>query len=211
VERTATPSLLPILRSQQQAEFLVWLLDDPEREASLAELSARLGIPVSSVHREVERAERAGLVISRRVGRTRLVRANGQSRFVAPLRELLVMSFGVPARLGEALAPIQGVESAFIFGSWAARYLGAVGSRPVGDVDVLILGAPERDQVYQAVAAVEPELGYPLQVTFRSLEWLETGTDSFHDTVVSRPLVQIIGADGRATSGSAAATHSVAH
>jgi DNA-binding transcriptional ArsR family regulator len=186
VERSPAPALLPILRSRQQGEILTWLLDDPDREASLAELSHRLDVPISSVHREVQRAEQAGLVASRRVGKTRIVRANKQSRFLAPLRQLLVMSFGVPDRLAEALRDIRGVDAAYIFGSWAARYMNQAGARPVGDVDLLVLGDPDRDMVYTRVAEAEPELGYPIQVTFRPSDWLTTGSDSFHDTVVSR-------------------------
>jgi DNA-binding transcriptional ArsR family regulator len=211
MERSGAPSLLPILRSRQQAELLAWLFDDPDREASLADLSRRLGVPMSSVHREIERAERAGLLVSRRIGQTRLVRANKQSRFLAPLRELLVMSFGVQARLADILRAIPGIESAYIFGSWAARYAGVDERHPVADVDVLLLGEPDRNAIYRAVAEVEPELGYPVQVTFRRADWIETGTDSFHDTVVSRPLIQILGADESATNGSAAATASFAH
>jgi DNA-binding transcriptional ArsR family regulator len=122
VERSPAPTLLPILRSRQQGEILAWLLDDADREASLTELSRRLRVPASSVHREIQRAERAGLIVSRRVGQTRLVRANKQSRFLAPLRQLLVMSFGAPERLASALSNVSGVQSAHIFGSWAARY-----------------------------------------------------------------------------------------
>ena len=62
MDRGATPSLLPILRSQQQAEILTLLLGDPDRELSLTEISQLTGAPHPSVYREVERAEQAGLV-----------------------------------------------------------------------------------------------------------------------------------------------------
>jgi len=60
VERQPAPSLLPILRSQQQGEILALLLGGPALELSLTEIAARAGAPQSSVHREIERAERAG-------------------------------------------------------------------------------------------------------------------------------------------------------
>jgi len=184
--------LLPILRSRQQGQLLAWILDDPERECSLTELSRQLKIPAPSVHREVERAEATGVVISRMVGRTRLVKANPASRFFAPLRELLVMSFGVPDRLHGALTGIPGISGAHIFGSWAARFLQVGGTRPIGDIDLLVLGSPNRDAVYQAVAEVAPDLGHPVQVTFRPGDWLATSSDSFRTTVASRPLLQIL-------------------
>ena len=127
------------------------------------------------------------------------------------MRQLLVMSFGVPERLASALSNVSGVQSAYIFGSWAARYLDVSGLRPVGDIDLLVLGDPDRDVVYNKITEVEPELGHPIQVTFRPGDWLESGTDSFHDTVVSRPLVQIVGVGERARNEAAAVTASVAH
>lgn len=100
--RAATPSLLPILRSAQQASLLADVLGDPSREQSIADLAQRLGIPQPSVHREIERAERAGIVESRRVGRTRLIRANVQSPYFEALQSLLIRSFGVPRVLADA-------------------------------------------------------------------------------------------------------------
>jgi hypothetical protein len=73
------PSLLPILRSQQQAELLALLLGDPELELSVTDLAERTGIPYATAHREVERAEVTGLFTSRKVGRTRLIRADTTS------------------------------------------------------------------------------------------------------------------------------------
>ena len=45
VDRQPAPSLLPILRSQQQGEILALLLGDPDLELSLTEIAARTGAP----------------------------------------------------------------------------------------------------------------------------------------------------------------------
>jgi hypothetical protein len=206
VERTGSPELLPIFRSRQQAELLADILDDPEREQSLAELTGRLGIPAASVHREVERAEVAGVVRSRRVGKTRLVSANTASPYFAPLREVLVRAFGAPARLRAALAGIAGVDEVYIIGSWAARWHGERGTRPVGDIDVLVLGHPDRDGVYSVAHEVGAAVGREIQVQIRAPGWLQTGTGSFHDTVVGRPLVKVLPVDGQDTNDDASAT-----
>jgi DNA-binding transcriptional ArsR family regulator len=191
VDKGSAPALLPIFRSRQQVELLALLLGDPELQVSLSELADRLGTPYPSVHREIERAEAAGLVRSRKVGNTRLVRANTASPYFAGLSDVLTRAFGVPAVLAEALRSVDGITAAFIYGSWAARYLGSEGQRPVEDIDVLVLGEPDRDRLYAAIQAVEPRLGRPVQVTIRDADWLTNGEGSFHDTVVSRPIVPI--------------------
>ena len=191
MDKSPPPPLLPILRSQQQAELLALLLGDPEVEVSMSELAVRTGIPYASVHREVERGEAAGLLTSRKVGRTRLIRANTSSPYYVGLADVLTKAFGIPHLLANALDGVAGVERAFIFGSWAARYRGEEGPRPVGDIDVLVLGEPDRDALFDATSPLEARLGRPIQITIRNARWLETGSGSFHDTVVGRPLVDV--------------------
>lgn len=191
MDRRPSPSLLPILRSQQQGEILALLLADPDLELSLTEIAARTGAPHPSVHREIQRAEQAGLVRSRKVGNTRLVRADTASPYYVGLADVLTRAFGVPAVLAEVLQPVTGISEAYVYGSWAARHQGQPGQRPVGDIDVLVLGEPDRDQLYDALSAAEERLGRPVQATIRDSGWLDSGSGSFHDTVTSRPLLKL--------------------
>lgn len=199
VDRRPTPSLLPIFRSQQQAELLALILGDAAAEYTLAELAERTSIPYASVHREVERAAAAGLVTSRLVGRSRLIRADSASPYFNGLSDVLVKAFGVPWVLGQALASVGGVDAAYVYGSWAARFSGEEGDRPVGDIDLLVLGGPDRDKVYAAASSAERRLGRAVQVTIRSADWLTEGSGTFHDTVAGRPMVSVaLGATGTA-------------
>jgi DNA-binding transcriptional ArsR family regulator len=191
MDRRPPPALLPILRSQQQGEILALLLGDPELELSLTEIATRTGVPHPSVHREIQRAEQAGLVTSRKIGNTRLVRANTASPYYAGLADVLTRAFGVPAVLTEALRDVGGITTAYIYGSWAARHEGQPGQRPVGDIDLLVLGAPDRDQLYAALSVAERRLGRPVQATIRDPAWLESGTGAFHDTITGRPLLRL--------------------
>ncbi|HLI55684.1 MAG TPA: MarR family transcriptional regulator [Actinomycetota bacterium] len=189
--RRPTPSLLPILRSRQQGEILTAVLGDPDREHSMTALAERLRLPYPSVHREIDRAEQAGLVVSRRLGNLRLVRANPDSPYYPGLSDVLLKACGPPVVIGTELATVPGIDDALIFGSWAARYHDQHGPRPVGDIDLLILGDPDRDQLYEATARATARLGREVQVTIRKPGWLTTGSGTFHDTVTSRPLVTV--------------------
>lgn len=191
MDKSPAPPLLPILRSQQQGEILALMLGDPELELSLTEIASRTGAPHPSVHREIERAESAGLVTSRKVGNTRLVRANTESPYFVGLADVLTKAFGVPAVVAQALSGVAGIEEAYLYGSWAARHAGQPGPRPVGDIDVLILGAPDRDELYEALGVAERRLGRPVQATLREPGWLQSGSGSFHDTVNDRPLLRL--------------------
>ena len=167
------------------------LLADPDQELGLTRISERVGVPYPSVHREVERAEAAGLVTSRKIGRTRLVRANVDSPYFSSLADLLIKAFGVPSALSAALLHVDGIARALLFGSWAAGYCGDALDRPVGDLDLLVLGEPDRDELYVAVSEVEDKLGREVQVAIRPSDWLENGSGAFHANVTARPTVEL--------------------
>jgi predicted nucleotidyltransferase len=105
--------------------------------------------------------------------------------------DVLTKAFGVPAVLAESLRRVMGIDEAFIYGSRAARHQGQTGVRPVADIDVLILGNPDRDQLYEAISVAERRLGRPVQATIREAGWLESGSGSFHDNVTSRPMLML--------------------
>lgn len=157
----SAPAFLPIFRSPGQARLLARLFLDPEpRWRSLTELARAVGLAPSSVLREVGRLARAGIVDTERVGNVRRARANRDSRFFPELRGLVIKAFGPAAVLGSELSGVSGVEEAFIFGSWARFQLAPDAMlEPPRDIDVLVVGDPDPDRIYQACARAERELG----------------------------------------------------
>lgn len=189
MQRGSPPPLLPLLRSRLQAEVLTLVLLNPQQEWSLTELASRAGASISSVQREITRAEQTGVVSSRRLGNVRLVSA-ADSPLTASLTELLLRSFGPLQVLAEELEAVDGIEKAYLFGSWASRYAGEDG-RPPADLDVLVIGTPDRDELDDAAQRAESRLAREVNVTIRSLDWWRQGTDGFHADVTQRPLVPI--------------------
>ena len=128
---------------------------------------------------------------SRRLGNTRLVRADTKSPYYDGLSDILVKAFGPPLVLAEALEGVDGIEAAYVYGSWAARLHGVAGRRPVNDIDVLVLGEPDRGEIYTNLSGVEGRLGRPVNVVIRDAGWLRDGSSIFHATVTGRPIVAI--------------------
>ena len=110
------------------------------------------------MQREADRLEAAGLLTSLRVGNTRIVRPDLDSPIHAELAALLAKAFGPAPLLEAALARLRGVQQAFIFGSWARRFHGEPGPLP-RDVDVLVVGEVDPDDLYHAAQEVEEALG----------------------------------------------------
>ena len=151
--RTEAPLLAPIFRSDGQARLLSTMLLTGD-ELSLTDLAERAGLAYPTAHREVGRLLDSGILSERHVGRTRLIRANDESPLVEPLREILAVVTGPVVFLAEELAHIDGIETAFLYGSFAARMLGDAGPAP-HDIDLMVLGDPDVDAVYEACTRVE--------------------------------------------------------
>jgi predicted nucleotidyltransferase len=183
------PPLLPLLRSRLQADLLTLVLLHPEREWTLTELATRVGASVATAQREADRAERTGVIRSRRVGNTRLVRS-ARSPLTEPLTELLLRSFGPRQVVHEELAGVPGIEAVYLYGSWAARYAGQEGRAP-NDIDVMVIGRPDRDALDDAAQRASSRLAREVNVTVRSADWWETSDDAFHQEITRRPLVPV--------------------
>jgi len=191
--KPSTPPLLPLLRSRLQADMLALVLLSPGREWTLTELAACAGAPVTTAQREITRAEEAGVITSRRLGNVRLITADPRSPLTAPLTELLLRSFGPRQVLAGLLAGLPGIESAWIYGSWAARYAGEPGRAPA-DLDVLVIGSPDRSALDDALDQAERRLAREVNVTIRSPKWWDDpgGEDPLRAHIRQRPLVQIL-------------------
>lgn len=188
--RTTAPPLLPIFRSRLQGELLAATLLEPERTGSLTDLARRLGADVATVQREVNRLEQAGILTTHRVGNTRLVSADTTSAVYEPLAALVLHAFGPAQVIAQELAPIEGAHEVYIFGSWAARYHGIKGPPPA-DVDVLIIGDPDRDDVYEAALRAERRLTRDVNTTIRSKKAWEANREGFVKHVRSSPILVV--------------------
>lgn len=188
--RAAAPALLPVFRSLLQGELLALVLGDPQRQWTIDELAARTGQPYQTVATEVRRLLDAGLFVATTIGRTKLVTAHGSNPYIPPLRQLVTMAFGPPSVIAEEFATVAGIEAVHIYGSWAARYHGEPGPPP-NDIDVLVIGRPDRDDVHEAARRAEHRLGREVTVTHRTHAQWRAAADGFTQSVRSGPLVEV--------------------
>lgn len=188
--RTKVPPLLPLFRSEMQVRLLALVLLQPERDWTLAGLAAALEAPQSSVHRELARAQAAGLIRRDNAARPHQFVAATDDAAYEPLAELLRRSFGVEGQLREGLDRPD-VHAAVIFGSWAS------GARlPDSDVDVLVVGDADLRELRRVVRPVGKSTG-------RTIDLIVLGDDEFRRLLTERssfirqlmegPLIDLVG------------------
>lgn len=182
---------MPIFRSRHQADLLTWLLLHPDQEYTVTDLAKRLHVPLTTLHREAQRLADVDLIRSRSLGRSRLLQANPAHRATPALTHLLEVTFGPQIVIEDEFADVTDIERVLIYGSWAARYHGAIGAPPA-DVDVLVIGHPDRADVYEAADSAQDRLGMQVNPVIRAPHQWQQSVDALVEQVQSSPTVTVI-------------------
>lgn len=156
----------------------------------MSDLARRLGVPLSTLHREIVRLDTADLLVSRSLGRNRLVRANSTHPAAKGITQILEATFGPRVVIAEEF-DISGATSVVIFGSWAARYAGEPGPPP-SDIDVLVVGDLSRSDVYDAADRASGRLGIEVNPVVRSVKQWANPEDSLVKQIEASAHVEVL-------------------
>jgi DNA-binding transcriptional ArsR family regulator len=184
------PLLSPLLRSDTQGRMLAALYLHPERERTLTELAEVAGVSAPTISRDIERLTTSGFLNARVSGRNRYIRVDTQHPLFSPVADVLRYSYGPIALLPDILSALKGIEQAFIYGSWAMRYQGELGSDP-NDIDVLVIGDVDRSDVYEAASIATATLGRETNIRSVTRDAWTASNDLFLRTVRERALIEI--------------------
>ena len=187
--RSASPSLLPLLRSETQAGLLERLVLRPDDSYTVADLAQALGVTDQSVRRELHRMVDAGIVEREAVGRQGVYHASTASPLYEPLRELVERSVGVEALLRAVLERTSGVEAAAIFGSWARGRIDAQ-----SDVDLLVIGDIDYAALVENLVSLQERIGRDVNVTWmRERELRDRWDSGFVRDIMAAPMRVLVG------------------
>lgn len=185
------PGLLPIFRSPQQLKVFAYLLINAGKEFTVPDLVRITRVSQPTVWREIDRLEKAALVIAESVGRSKVVRANEDSPYFPELRSLAMKLLGPAVILGERLKDLDGLEEAYIFGSWARRYEGEPGPPPA-DIDVLIVGDADPDDAEDACKGLQELFDVEVHSVVVSANDWKGARSGFLREVKKGPLVPVV-------------------
>ena len=187
---SAPPRLAPIFRSDTQLQILGATYLEPERHFTIPELVDRSSRPQPTVAREVDRLAEAGLLQTELRSGRRTVWANTTSPIFDELHSILLKTIGPKAVLETQLRGLPGLDRALIYGSWAERYHGTPGLPP-HDVDVLVVGAVDRTDVYDAADRAQHRLGMQVNPVIRTPEQWAGDADSLVVQIKASPTLDV--------------------
>ena len=171
------------LRSELRRSLITFFYVNRTARVYVRQLAQALHADSTNLSRELRRMEREGLLRSEAEGRQLYYSLNRDYPFLRPLFALLKGSIGVEPALKSGLRPLAGIQSVWLYGSFAKNEADAA-----SDIDLLIVGEPDQpelaSEIRKAEKALRREINYTVLSPRELAHRLKTGdpflTDIWH-------------------------------
>jgi DNA-binding transcriptional ArsR family regulator len=187
-------SILDALLPKTRQGILAALLGQPEKTWYVSELARRMGVPSSSLQRELQDLTRAGILNSHRQGRMAYYQANTQCPVFPDLRGLMLKTAGLVDVLAKALEPIAAkLQLVFVYGSIASGE-----AHSDSDVDLMVVGNVAPADLALPLRDARELLGRDINPTvYTSAEFSSkrAAQDHFLSDVLAKPKLFVLGDD----------------
>jgi predicted nucleotidyltransferase len=180
------------MRSKARQKLLAYYFTNPTTRHHLRDLAERLSVDPSNLSKEMSRLEREGLFRSEVSGRQKYFQLNREYPLFHEVRSIIAKTIGAVPLLAESLKKIEGIEEAFLYGSFARNQQDAA-----SDVDVLVIGKPKSDTLAEIVQKLERQLAREINYTVLTRKELESRRgrkDAFLENVWHNKRVSLVGA-----------------
>ena len=181
-------ALLPKTRQGILAATLV----QPEKAWYVSELARRMGVPPSSLQRELQDLSAVGILKTHRQGRMVYYQANMDSPVFPDLRGLLFKTAGLVDVLADALKPVAAkLRAAFVYGSIAAGK-----EQSDSDIDLMIVGQVSPTELALPLRRARELLGReinPTVYTPAEFDKKRAANDPFLKQVMDKPKLFVLG------------------
>jgi predicted nucleotidyltransferase len=180
------------LRSKARQRLFAYYFSNPTARHHLRELAERLSVDPSNLSKELGRLERDGLFRSEVSGHQKYFQLNSEYPLFDEVRSIVAKTIGAVPLLARSLKKIEGIEEAYLYGSFARNQQDAA-----SDIDVLVIGKPKSDSLAEAVQKLERQLGREINYTVLTRKELESRRDrkdTFLENVWRNKRVSLVGA-----------------
>ena len=159
--------------------LLAVLLSAPERPWYISDLARHLGVPASSLQRELASLTHAGVLRREQNGNRVYYQAEPTFPLFPELRSMFAKSTGLVEQITAALEPLaSGIDFAFLFGSYAREEQTAR-----SDVDLLLVGDLRMATLSLPLRRLEEKIGAEVNVSLYSLGELREKWESHNHFV----------------------------
>lgn len=183
---------LDVLLPRTRQGILAAMLMRPEKAWYVSELARRMGVPPSSLQRELRDLAKAGILKTHRQGRMAYYQANRESPLFPELRGLLLKTAGLVDVLAAALRPLSAkLRTVFVYGSMAGG-----NEHADSDVDLMVVGAVPPAELALPLRRARELLGReinPTVYTPAEFDRKRAANDHFLTRVLDKPKLFVLG------------------
>ena len=129
------PIMNELITSKSRRKILALFLLNADAEFYFREISRRVNERTNVVTRELRKLEDAGLLKSERKGNLRYYHVNKDFPIYHELKSIFIKTEGFASLLSNKLKDMEGIEAAFIYGSFAKGE-----EKGHSDIDLFIIG-----------------------------------------------------------------------
>lgn len=182
-----------IFKSKARKALFLLYFSNPDNEYYLRQLENILDIPVSMIRKELLRLQEGNIFASRKRGNQVYFYLNKSYPLFDELKSMVFKTIGVKGALQRALLNIKGINTAFIYGSFARAEESAS-----SDIDLFIIGAVDEDNLTEEIGKIEKTIKREINYCVYSPgDWKEKkkNKNSFVTDVIENPKIFLIGGE----------------
>ncbi len=183
--------LLDALLPKTRQGILAALLGQPEKTWYVSELARRMGVPSSSLQRELQALAQVGILKVHRQGHMAYYQANANSPVFADLRGLLLKTAGLVDVLTDVLKPLAArLRLVFVYGSIASGT-----EQSDSDIDLMVVGKVTPAELALPLRRARELLGRdinPTVYTPTEFDKKRIAKDTFLRQVLAKPRLLVI-------------------
>jgi len=182
-----------LFSSKLRIKLLDVFLRSPNARFYIRELERKIKEEAKNVSRELKNLEALGLLISEKQGNLKYYSVNENFFLYPELKAVIFKTTGVQGLLKEALERLKGIETAFIYGTYATGK-----ESESSDVDIMIIGKPDLTELNEVISDLEEKLNREINyMCFDQEEFKERrkAGNAFINEVLSGEKIMLKGSD----------------
>jgi hypothetical protein len=152
--------LVKIFSSKTRVDLLRLFFTHSESRYYVRQIARELRRDISGIKRELDNLEKAGLLVSDKVGNLRYYSVNKSAAIYSEIKSIVAKTVGVQGAINEALGMLSGLRQAWLY---------TTNSHPPGEgsgpIHLLVVGDVDLTDLNEAITRLEGHLGREINYT----------------------------------------------
>ncbi len=143
-----------LFKSKIRQKILARFFADESRRFYINEMARLVGTTQGTCRRELNRLVDTGLLMAAREGNLQFYQVNRKNPLYEEFKTIIQKTIGIEALLKSALMRAEGINFAFVFGSYAKKEF-----KPQSDIDIAVIGDIREELLMTILKNTEKTIG----------------------------------------------------